>query len=360
MTTLPELTALYYHVTDRCNLRCRHCWVRGEAGTPANHLSLDEAEDIVLQALPLGLRNVKLTGGEPFLVSWILDFVEFCGAHGVAVSFETNGTLITSAVAQRLARFRILCVSVSLDGSQPAIHEEIRMVPGSFEAALAGIRQTVSAGIFTVVLIAVYKQNLADLEQTIRLAESLHVNRVKINPIVPIGRAKDLEQMGELLSIEERIRLFDTVGEIRKGTRIPVEMHFPLLLCPASRMRRDMYCACSIRNMLGVMADGTLCLCGLAHTDRRAIYANIRDTTLHELWCETPPQIIHEIRTGLPQNLSGVCGRCIFRHQCAGACRAKAFMDTGSILGPDPVCQEAFEAGLVPAGRLIYGETPEA
>ena len=67
MVTDPKLLSLYYHITNRCNLRCKHCWVDADSSLE-NELSLDEAKDVVLQAIPLGLHNVKLTGGEPFLV----------------------------------------------------------------------------------------------------------------------------------------------------------------------------------------------------------------------------------------------------------------------------------------------------
>jgi radical SAM protein with 4Fe4S-binding SPASM domain len=234
------------------------------------------------------------------------------------------------------------------------LHENIRGVTGCFDLTIEALNHLVEAGIPTIVVSAVCKENLHGVENIITLVQKLGVNTIKFNPVVPIGRGHHLEKNGDLLASREYIELFNTIKRAQKRVRIPVQMHFPLLACGASMLGNNMYYDCCVGNMLGLMSDGGLCLCGLAYTNKRAIYANIRSTKLKDIWCDNPPKIIRDLRGDLPNNLTGVCGKCMFKYICVGGCRAKALDRYGSVLGPNPICQKLFEEGLVPESRLIY------
>ncbi len=136
-------------VTDRCNLRCIYCMP--PEGVPAlghrDILSYEEIIRIITVAAGLGVRKVRLTGGEPlcrknlsFLVSSIRKI------RGIEdISLTTNGTLLEKH-ARELADAGLDRVNVSVDSLRPERYEKITR-GGSLEAALAGIAAADKAGL---------------------------------------------------------------------------------------------------------------------------------------------------------------------------------------------------------------------
>jgi sulfatase maturation enzyme AslB (radical SAM superfamily) len=94
----PPLNRLYLYLTDGCNLACRHCWIspaHDPGGQRSTFLEPALIEQAIGEALPLGLESVKLTGGEPLLHPQFADIVGLVGQHGLGLSLETNGTLLS-------------------------------------------------------------------------------------------------------------------------------------------------------------------------------------------------------------------------------------------------------------------------
>ncbi len=64
------LRQIYFYLTEGCNLACRHCWLAPKLDPQGNRfatLPVETFETAILEAKPLGLQGVKLTGGEPLL-----------------------------------------------------------------------------------------------------------------------------------------------------------------------------------------------------------------------------------------------------------------------------------------------------
>ncbi|MDB5073371.1 MAG: radical protein [Candidatus Eremiobacteraeota bacterium] len=108
-----------------CNLRCQMCPVRYREVTNA-YMAWDEFRGIVDQ-LP-ALAELHLQGlGEPLLHPRFFDMVEYAVARGVAVSVNTNLTLLTPAKAERAATCGLEAIYVSVDGATPETYERIRV-----------------------------------------------------------------------------------------------------------------------------------------------------------------------------------------------------------------------------------------
>ena len=128
------LTSLYLYLTDRCNLRCAHCWIspryslKKDAGIPILPL-----KKTIQEAKIIGLNTVKLTGGEPLLYENIDKLLLFLKDEDLGISIETNGTLIDKASAALFKKCSVRQVAVSLDAASKEIHERIRGVSGCFE-----------------------------------------------------------------------------------------------------------------------------------------------------------------------------------------------------------------------------------
>ena len=123
-----------WNVTNRCNLRCRHCYISAEDRSYTDELTTDEAKAFLTDIGEMGCPGVLFSGGEPLVRKDLYELAEFGAAAGLRVVLSTNGTLITPEVAQRLAASGVKYVGVSLDGARE-VHDEFRGRAGCFEEA---------------------------------------------------------------------------------------------------------------------------------------------------------------------------------------------------------------------------------
>ena len=99
----PPLSEIYLYLAGTCNLRCRHCWIDPGFGTEAQRfLPWSELRRIFVEARELGLRAVKLTGGEPLMHPEILEILRGLREMGLKLRMESNGTLIGDRQAEVL------------------------------------------------------------------------------------------------------------------------------------------------------------------------------------------------------------------------------------------------------------------
>ena len=129
-------------VTERCNLRCVHCYINqpaGDAAARARELSLDEWCGLLDQMADEGCLWLLLTGGEPFLRPDFLDLYLHAKKLGMLVTIFTNGTTITPRIADTMAEWRPSGIEITLYGSTEETYERVTGVPGSYARCMAGI-----------------------------------------------------------------------------------------------------------------------------------------------------------------------------------------------------------------------------
>jgi SynChlorMet cassette radical SAM/SPASM protein ScmF len=357
MTDYP-LRQIYFYLTEGCNLACRHCWLAPKLDPDGTHypvLSLDAFEDILRQAKPLGLQSVKLTGGEPLLHPQISALLKIIRREELGLVIETNGVLCTPELAAEIAAVRKRFVSVSLDGADAAAHEWVRGVPGSFERARTGLRNLVAAGIRPQVIFSLMPHNAGQIEAVIRLAENLGAGSVKFNVIQPIERGEALHEDRQTLGVAELIALGRKVeGEWTGQTRLRLFFHYP----PAFRSLRmlaagDGCSACGVKAILGVLPGGEFALCGIGEKVSDLIFGHSRQDRLADVWRDHP--MLNSLRSGLPDLLEGVCGRCLLKGSCLGSCLAQNYYRGRNLFAPHWFCETAETQGLFPASRLTGG-----
>lgn len=194
-----ELRALWFQLPGTlCNLACRHCF--NTSGPKEPWLGLLDAAVVrsyLAQAEALGVRELYFTGGEPFLHADILPLLE--AALAVApTTVLTNGTLIDEALADRLARFAAsspysLEMRISIDAPTAEANDAVRG-RGSFAKALRAARLLSARGLYPIVTateIAAAGRNgeLYEALRTALLAAGVERPRIKILPLLPLGRA---------------------------------------------------------------------------------------------------------------------------------------------------------------------------
>jgi cyclic pyranopterin phosphate synthase len=145
-----DIHDLRISVTDRCNFSCVYC----KAADPKNYfphrdlLTWEEFLKLGSILVGLGIRKVRVTGGEPLLRAGIVDFLarlrEIPSLQDIAIT--TNGYLLPEKAAA-LAAAGAPRVTVSLDSMDPAKFARITRAPRSFEKVMAGIDAALAAGL---------------------------------------------------------------------------------------------------------------------------------------------------------------------------------------------------------------------
>lgn len=357
---------VYWYLTFRCNLACKHCWVNSSPSTSTEtDLSTEELLGVVPKLKEFN-ASVILTGGEPMIRrDFPLLFEELC-RNGIPTSVETNAMLVGDRIVE-IARSAVdagglVSFAVSLDGGTAESHDWVRG-RGSFRLTVNGIRKLTQAGIRVDIGCVVNRRNWDSLPQLIELAQELGVENVRFVLPSPIGRAE--EYYDDLTVPFEQVPMaLRRIADALRNYKGRVQLKIPPAMIPPEmqvefrhRLTRsgcavDYVTSCRFP-LLGILPDGSITICALTRDEPELYFGNIRDKSLTEIWKN---QALDQRRERyLRAELEGICADCVFRHECRGGCRAHAFTVFGSLEGPYPLCAEMDKRGLFPhVYRLSY------
>lgn len=164
-----ELTDLRISVTDRCNFRCGYCMPRSEVRQgyflpKSEILSFEEIARVARAATELGVKKIRLTGGEPLTRRDLPRLVAMLSETGVELALTTNGVLLPRH-AEALRRAGLERVTVSLDALDPTLFQSMTDAPAfGPNDVLAGIEAAVKAGFKNLKVNVVVKRGVNDCE----------------------------------------------------------------------------------------------------------------------------------------------------------------------------------------------------
>jgi cyclic pyranopterin phosphate synthase len=156
-----EIDYLRISVTDKCNLRCVYCMP--PEGVPIirheDMLSFEEIVDVTRAAVAMGVRKVRITGGEPLVRRGVVTLVEMLGGIDGIDDFAmtTNGTLLAK-YADDLARTGLRRINISLDATDPRRYAELTR-GGNVEDVFAGVEAAKAAGFRPIKFNCVVREN---------------------------------------------------------------------------------------------------------------------------------------------------------------------------------------------------------
>jgi len=134
---------LLWEITGRCNIHCKHCYI----GSWDWNREFDKRiiEKGIRDFAEWGVNRIVISGGEPFMHPYLVDICKTAKSYRLETIIATNGTLVTSKLANLLARNEIDFIQVSLDGAEN-VHD-LQRETGSFQASMRGIELLIEAGI---------------------------------------------------------------------------------------------------------------------------------------------------------------------------------------------------------------------
>lgn len=336
-----------WHLTERCNLSCKHCY---QSGRMTDELSLREIKEVAGEISDMlrewsetydmvFSRSLTITGGEPFLHEDIFEILEDLRRRGFDVYLLSNGILINREKAKLLSWLGLKGVQVSIEGPEK-IHEAIRG-KGSFEASLRGIEQLLAAGIRVTLNVTLSDINADHFMEMLELSSAIGVQRVGFSRLVPAGRGEKLLDM--MIKREKLEKLYRSIFSLNTGefdlvTGDPVASQ---MLHNGGHMAGAIPvggCAAGVSGFT-ILPDGTITPC------RRLPIpiGNIRKDELREIWATS--KVLADLRDR--SRYSGKCGRCSRWSNCRG-CRAIAYAYSSAkgkddFLAEDPQCFLAVE-----------------
>jgi MoaA/NifB/PqqE/SkfB family radical SAM enzyme len=179
-------------LTHACNLRCGFCYTDSPRHTLLRTPDLpDEAwHRIATEAADLGVIELVLSGGEPFLRrDLVVSLLDALGERDVGLTLNTNGWFVDDALADRLAEVPGLMVDISIDGATPALHDTSRGVPGSWRRAVGAVGRLLDRGVPVQVVHVVTPVNQGSFEAFLEQMWTLGVTSVRATPVVEVGAA---------------------------------------------------------------------------------------------------------------------------------------------------------------------------
>ena len=213
-------------VTDRCNLRCIYC-MPSEGVPHISHseiLSYEEIRAVVRAAAQLGIRRVRLTGGEPLVRADFPELVKMLSRiEGITeLSLTTNGALLKD-YAHALKQAGLSRVNVSLDTLRADRFRDITR-QGELEDVLAGIEAAQEAGLHPIKINTVVMRGINDDEildfARLTITEGWHVRFIELMPFVtdnpPEGHSsgRKANSRSQFMSADEVKERLDTLGEL--------------------------------------------------------------------------------------------------------------------------------------------------
>ena len=212
----------------------------------------------------------------------------------------------------------------------------------------------VEAGLKPQIIFTLIRRNADQIEKVIRLAERLGAGSVKFNMLQPTERGALMHQSAEVLTARELVELGRLVeSQLAGSSKLPVIFHHPAAFRPLSRLfggNGDGCAVCGIKEILGVLHDGSYALCGIGESTPDLVFGHAEKVELATVWQEHP--VLQEIRTGLPERLEGICADCLMKGICLGGCVAQNYYRNGNLRGPYWFCEQAHKEHLFPETRL--------
>lgn len=359
---------IVWNFTNKCNLDCIHCHQDSSSVSTNSELSTPQAFKVVDNMADAGVAVLTFSGGEPLLRSDIYKVIGRAKDSGLLCTVASNGTLITRNVAKRLLKSGVERVEIGLDGASAETHEFLRNTPGCFESTLRGIRNCAKVGFGEIaVTMTLYKRNLTELRDILRLAEKLGATRFYLNRLIAAGRGTRAQYLdvGEKEKIQTLRVLYDKLSssiingsgiqcyargmpyyarlsyEKSKGTIFTVsealsgyegmfrKKYGKEIVKIVKKLARSFGGCSAGLTYAGVTPSGDLIPCVPANIG----LGNLLEQDLEQIW--THNRLLNYIRQR--RQLWGSCGRCSYNGLCGG-CRFTAYVANKDWLGPDVSC----------------------
>ena len=181
-----EHLPFYYHIhlSMPCNQRCIMCKPDGKH--PKDTLPFDDFVSFFDNVKPFA-EHITLIGGETLIYPWIGEVIDLLAQHEIAVTINTNATMLNKDLVAKLLRLHELNLKCSIDAATPATYFKIRGTD-VFHRVAANLAEFSSASrdkpnMKQILVYVVMRENLAEVLPFIEFAKALNPHRIEFHPV---------------------------------------------------------------------------------------------------------------------------------------------------------------------------------
>ncbi len=317
--TSNDFISFQWHITDICNLRCKHCYQ--ENFTSESDLPLGKMKEILENLSSQFKRiSINITGGEPFFKKDFFEFLDIVSEFKNIDSFSiiTNGTLLNDHNISLLKNYSKLgTLKISIDGIQS--NDIIR---GSGILKIVAKNMMRIKDLKKIIMFTAGSYNYLDINDVFQFSKEV-ADGIIIERFVPLGIGKELigfyikkEEWRYIANFIKDYFSIDDINEISKYKAFYIDF----------KNEKLFGALCNLGESFAIMPDGTIYPC-------RRLPISIGNA----LFERDIIGKIKDFRRMLEKNLDDKCKTCKYFNECIG-CRAGVYATKNNLFYPDEQC----------------------
>lgn len=316
-----------WHITDTCNLRCKHCYQNNytEKGLPLEQLLAigHQLHDFVKKN---NIKNahINFTGGEPFLRTDIAELlIEINKYKTFSFGILSNGYIPSNSTLDRLKPTPLKFIQISLEGKEKT-NDRIRG-KGSYQQVKQALKTYGKYKIPTMLSFTANTENYKEFHHVVKTARKYKAFKVWTDRYLPLGNSDTLQlstqqfkELGGIL-VKERKKIRN------KNIEVAANRALQFLFAGGTPYQ------CSAgKNLLAILANGDLLPC--RRLDIKV--GNLLTDDLNELYFSS--ELLKDIRD--KNKLDQACLECYYKLACMGGLKCLSYAQTNNYHKKDTNC----------------------
>jgi len=302
----PRLMSLQIELTSRCNERCVHCYLPHE--NKINDIDPSLFYDVLEQCKNMGVLQLTLSGGEPMLHKNFCDFLRKAKEYDFSINILSNLTLLDDEIIKIMKELRLSSVQVSLYSLNPAIHDSITQLKGSFLKTRDSILRLIENDIPLQISCPTMKQNKDCYAEVLNWAHE-HKIRAETDYIMMARYDHTTGNLDNRLNLDEAAKIITNSIELNPAYRdYLLKADFEKV--EARDISGDIVCGVCISSICMVAAGNVYPCAGW----QGYVCGNVLEAPLKEIWDNSPK--VKYLR-GLRKKDFPECVRCVNKAFCA-------------------------------------------
>jgi len=194
-------------VTQRCPLRCQHCYIDGVPIVKESEMTTEEMHDFLVQIAVAGCLWLLVTGGEPLCRKDFPEIYKHAKELGMIVTVFTSATTLTEKIVELFEDYPPFLVESTLHSADKRTFDRITQVDGSYRRFIKGINLLRESGIPFNLKMIVMRLNSKDVSEALQLASTIGADDFRFDAMINADFANSEKVQDLRISVEEAIAL---------------------------------------------------------------------------------------------------------------------------------------------------------
>ncbi len=325
-----KFVGLRVETTTKCKLKCKFCFAN--AGLQGYDLDFSIFKQTFNEALRMGIKKIRFTGGDPAYWEYLFDALELCYKNNIPVDINTMDPAFILDNLNKLCKYKgILSFTFSIFSIDSSKHDNIVGCSGHLKSLL-DIIEKIDSDFECSINFTILKNNCRELSRLLKYFANKKIKKVSLIRLHSTGRAKS---NNFYLSKKDWTIFFKDLKNVDKyGVKIKLGNGLP-------------FCVMDIRNMPPSLFETPSCKAGcesltLTHNGLLTpcmgiptVFGSVKANSLKNLI--TNSEEIKKLKSY--DYLADKCKGCFYLDLCRGGCRAAVFSYNNSCYGLDPLIE---------------------